>query len=115
MECIHGMVMVLLEDQPLQIKTGGNQVSIGQHEQFCIRGEEILLQNNDNDCANRLSARVVSLTPEGPLTRIGLDCGFRLTALVSHSLVNALQLQSGKETSLLPPCQPVGVSEINNH
>jgi molybdate transport system ATP-binding protein len=105
-ECTDEVATVLLEDHPLQIKTTGSQVSIGQRVQFCIRGEEILLQNNDSDCANRLSARVVSLTPEGPLTRIGLDCGFRLSALVSHSLVNALQLQSGKETSLhLPASQ----------
>ena len=54
---------------------------------LCIRGEEVLLQQDleeHTSARNQLPATVTSLVPEGALVRIGLDCGFPLTALVTR-------------------------------
>ena len=44
---------------------------------------------------NRLAARVVRVTPTGPLWRIGVDCGVALTALVTRPAVATLALAPG--------------------
>ena len=48
--------------------------AVASREVFvCIRGEEVILQRDGGDAGsvrNRLSARVVSLHPGSPLTRV---------------------------------------------
>ncbi|HEY2909066.1 MAG TPA: TOBE domain-containing protein, partial [Gemmataceae bacterium] len=44
---------------------------------------------------NRLDAVVESLTPEGPLVRVGLDCGFPLVALVTRPAIGEMGLKVG--------------------
>lgn len=57
----------------------------------CIRAEDVALGRDAAAAAgpvNRLDAHVVRLTPEGPLVRVTLDCGFPLTAVVpSHTCI----------------------------
>jgi molybdate transport system ATP-binding protein len=68
------------------------------HEVFvCIRGEDVALHRagGDGSPRNRLAAVVDSLTPEGALVRVGLDCGFRLVALVTRPACADLGLQVG--------------------
>ena len=42
-------------------------------------------------------AVVRSETPEGPFVRVGLDCGFRLAALVTRDAWQRLALKPGDE------------------
>src|SRR5262249_30094427 len=71
----------------------------------CIRAEEVVLQRTaagPSSPRNRLEAEVVSLTPEGPVVRVALECGFRLTALVTRPACEELGLCPGaKVTALL--------------
>lgn len=65
---------------------------------ICIRGEDVTLQREPADhtsARNRLPARVLSLTTEGPIVRVELDCGFRLVAIVTKPAMHELNLQEG--------------------
>ena len=42
---------------------------------------------------NQLPAIIKSLTPEGPLIRVVLDCGFELTSLITRPASEDLQLK----------------------
>ena len=64
----------------------------------CIRGEDVAIQRGvpiESSVRNQLAATIQSLTPEGPLVRVGLDCGFELTALVTRPAAEELHLQTG--------------------
>lgn len=71
----------------------------------CIRGEDVALQKGDTlatSVRNHLSATIVSMTPEGPLVRVGLDCGFELTSLITRPASQELKLAIGdKVTAML--------------
>ena len=64
----------------------------------CIRGEDVAIQRGspgESSVRNHLDGTILSLVPEGPLVRIGLDVGFELTALVTRPACEELQLQVG--------------------
>jgi molybdate transport system ATP-binding protein len=64
----------------------------------CIRAEEVLLERDrggSHSARNQLQAIVRSLTPEGPLVRLGLDCGFPLAAVVTRPACEELALRAG--------------------
>jgi molybdate transport system ATP-binding protein len=64
----------------------------------CIRGEDVVLQRGEggeSSPRNRLDGVVETLTWEGPLVRVGLDCGFPLVALVTRPACTDLGLQIG--------------------
>ncbi|MGD8385005.1 MAG: ABC transporter ATP-binding protein [Lysobacterales bacterium] len=70
----------------------------------CIRGEEVILQRDDgiaSSVRNRLRARVVSLRPGSPLTRVELDGGFPLFAYVTQPACDELGLCPGMELTVL--------------
>lgn len=65
----------------------------------CIKGEDVVLQRETPErtsVRNHLPGMIRWMTPEGPLVRIGLDCGFALTALVTRPACEELQLQVGE-------------------
>jgi molybdopterin-binding protein len=43
-----------------------------------------------------LPARIVSVIPEGPLERVVLDCGFKLTAIVTRQSGDEMRLREGE-------------------
>jgi molybdate transport system ATP-binding protein len=63
----------------------------------CIRAEDVLLFKDVQivlaSARNRLPGIVKSLTREGPMWRIELDCGFTLTALLTRQACEELALQ----------------------
>ena len=63
----------------------------------CIRAEDVLLLKSvetvSASARNRLPGIVKSLTHEGPMWRIELDCGFTLTALLTRQACEELALQ----------------------
>jgi molybdate transport system ATP-binding protein len=64
----------------------------------CIKGEDVSLSTDFNDTTtvrNQLPAIIRSLTPEGPLIRVVLDCGFDLTALITSPASEDLKLKVG--------------------
>jgi molybdate transport system ATP-binding protein len=63
----------------------------------CVRGEDVALLwgAGEGSPRNRLAAVVTSISPEGPLVRVGLDCGFPLVALVTRPACADLGLQVG--------------------
>src|SRR5262249_51497423 len=63
----------------------------------CIRGEDVLVRPEGTGprLDNRLNGLVLSLTPEGPLVRVVLDCGVRMVALVSRQSCAELGLHEG--------------------
>jgi molybdate transport system ATP-binding protein len=71
----------------------------GEEVLVCIRPEDIILQRGTADQAsarNRLPGKVRSVTPEGPLMRVALDCGFPLVSLVTRMACDVLALREGE-------------------
>jgi molybdate transport system ATP-binding protein len=65
----------------------------------CIRAEEVILERGHPgqvSARNRLEGTVSSVTPEGPLVRIVLDCGFALAALVTRQACRDLDIKEGE-------------------
>jgi len=70
----------------------------------CIRPEDIVLQKGAADQAsarNRLSGKVGSVTPEGPLMRVALDCGCPLISLVTRPACDELTIREGEPVTAL--------------
>jgi molybdate transport system ATP-binding protein len=64
----------------------------------CIRAEDVILSGDPGAHAsprNRLAAVVRALIKEGPVTRIELDCGFPLTAVLTRQACAELELAEG--------------------
>jgi molybdate transport system ATP-binding protein len=64
----------------------------------CIRAEDVALTRevaSASSARNRLAGRVVSVTLEGPLARVTLDCGFPLVAVITAQSAGELHLQPG--------------------
>jgi molybdate transport system ATP-binding protein len=65
---------------------------------ICIRAEDVILlkgSDSPSSARNHLSAVVKSVTRDGPLMRVELDCGFTLTALLTKQACEELALQPG--------------------
>ena len=78
-------------------------VGVG-HVYLCIRGEEVILERGhpqQTSARNQLPARVKWLSPEGAMVRVGLDCGFSLTALVTRPAAEQLALREGEAVTAL--------------
>jgi molybdate transport system ATP-binding protein len=65
----------------------------------CIPADAVHLSAGLGEHANRLPSRVTSVTPEGTLVRIRLDCGFPLTARLRRRESLALGLRAGTEVN----------------
>jgi molybdate transport system ATP-binding protein len=68
----------------------------------CIRAEEVVLERaggHDSSARNRMAGVVVSRRDEGPLSRVVVDCGARLVALVTRASAERLELAAGQRVS----------------
>jgi molybdate transport system ATP-binding protein len=64
----------------------------------CLRAEDVILSQDEerhSSPRNRLNAVVRTVVSEGPLTRIELDCGFPLTAVLTKQACAEMNLQTG--------------------
>jgi len=97
--------IVSSEDKIVTIDTGSNAIeavsdcAAGEEVCVCIRPEDITLVLSKVSSSARNSfigevSRVVSL---GPLSRIEIDCGFPLIALVTKRSTEGLKLEKGKQ------------------
>jgi molybdate transport system ATP-binding protein len=65
----------------------------------CIRAEEVVLERGpvgQVSARNRLEGTVSSVTQEGPLVRVVLDCGFPLAAVVTRQACRDLDIKEGE-------------------
>lgn len=74
----------------------------GDGEDFyvCIRGEDVTLEKGraeQSSARNHLRGRVVEMIPAGVLTKVRIDVGFELVALVTRQAIEDLQLVRGSE------------------
>ncbi|HTQ56608.1 MAG TPA: ABC transporter ATP-binding protein [Bryobacteraceae bacterium] len=69
----------------------------------CIRAESVTIERSSPPSAtsarNRLRARIVSVIPEGPLERVVLDCGFKLTAIVTRQSGDEMRLREQEQVT----------------
>jgi molybdate transport system ATP-binding protein len=69
-----------------------------------IRAEDVVLEKaptGPSSPRNRLAGVVRELTPEGAMVRVGLDCGFPITALVTAPASRELALREGEPVTAL--------------
>jgi tungstate transport system ATP-binding protein len=80
-----------------------SEVLPGHAVYLCLRPEDITLWLDGevpiSSARNRLNGRVVKVTPQGPLVRVVLDCGFLLVALVTRSSAAEMRLGPGREVA----------------
>ena len=70
----------------------------------CIRAEDVILMKEEpirSSPRNCLAARVEGLSPEGPMRRVDLDCGFPLMALLTKQACEEMSLQPGSRVVAL--------------
>ena len=73
-------------------------VAPGSNVYACIRAEDVTLETRAAGRAstrNHLAGRVVSITPEGAVDRVALDCGFAIDALITRRAREELRLGPG--------------------
>jgi molybdate transport system ATP-binding protein len=71
----------------------------------CIRAEDVMLEKGavagQSSARNQLVGCIRSLDREGPMVRVGIDCGFSLKALVTHQACEEMGLRDGMEVTAL--------------
>jgi molybdate transport system ATP-binding protein len=71
----------------------------------CIRAEDVLLEKGAlarlSSARNHLVGRIRSLDREGPMVRVGIECGFPLKALVTYQACEDMGLHDGMEVTAL--------------
>ena len=68
----------------------------------CIHAGDVVLQQgvlSRSSARNRLPGRVISTEAQGLLVRVVLDCGFRLSALITRASWEELDLRPGAEVT----------------
>jgi molybdate transport system ATP-binding protein len=92
------------EDGLARIVVGGQDVRAqapagpGHEAALLIRAEDVALARHDvsdSSVMNRWRATIVAHATEGPFVRVALDCGFRLSALVTRDAWQRLALAPG--------------------
>jgi len=71
---------------------------LGEDFFLCIRAEDVTLEigtRPSSSARNHLSGRVTEVRPAGPVSRVAVDCGFTLTALVTRQAAQDLALKPG--------------------
>jgi tungstate transport system ATP-binding protein len=105
MENILEGVVIANNEGIATINIGGNAVQAvssypaGNEVYACIRPENITLalSTTQSSARNCFHAKVSRVTTLGPLSRVEMNCGFRLVALVTKISAEELNLQEGRE------------------
>jgi molybdate transport system ATP-binding protein len=96
--------IVSVENGLARVAVAGREITaaavgeVGHEAALCIRAEDVTIALHDPtdiSTTNRWPAVVRSETPEGPFVRVGLECGFRLSALVTRETWRRLALAPG--------------------
>jgi len=100
-----GTVMASHEGQ-LSIDASGQRLyavgetEVGRAVFLCLRPEDITLWPADgaypSSARNRLAGNIQRMTPQGPLVRVVIDCGFPLVALITRASGQEMGLAVGQ-------------------
>jgi molybdate transport system ATP-binding protein len=104
-------VETVLPGEIVEVREGLARVRVGSHlltalvpteagrlVYVCIPSENVVVQRGlqgEQSPRNQLAARIISLEREGPLVRVGLDCEFAMSALITSTAREELQLAVG--------------------
>ena len=105
MENIIDGVIVSSEDEVAGIDIGGRVIEavsdyvVGEEVAACIRPEDITLALSrvSSSARNSFAGEVTWIVSTGPLSRVEIDCGFPLVALVTKRSAGELSLEKGKQ------------------
>jgi molybdate transport system ATP-binding protein len=93
----HGLARIIVAGREVRAQAPADA---GHEAALLIRAEDVALARHDvtdSSVMNRWRATVVTHAAEGPFVRVGLDCGFRLSALVTRDAWQRLALQPGDD------------------
>ncbi len=98
-------VIVSSDDKVVTINIGDNVIEalsdypVGEEVCACIRPEEITLalSKTSTSARNSFAGEVTRVMSTGPITRVEIDCGFLLVALVTKRSAEELGLDNGKK------------------
>ena len=100
----NGLIVVDVHDTRLNAVDRGepdNPMAAGDEVYACVRAEDVTLEATSTEkvgsARNHLRARVVGITPEGPMDRVALDCGFALDALITRRSREEMRIAEGTE------------------
>jgi molybdate transport system ATP-binding protein len=103
LELQNGLATVLVGQARLTALAG--DLPAGATEIFaCIRAEDVILSTEPaihSSARNSLPAVIRAIVAEGPLTRIELDCGFPLTAVLTKQSCAEMALKEGAKVRAL--------------
>ncbi len=94
------------EEGMVGVDIGGNKIieaisnyPIGEGVCACVRPEDITLTlaKTTSSARNSFIGRITRVVSLGPLSRVEIDCGFRLVALVTKRSAEELALEKGKQ------------------
>jgi tungstate transport system ATP-binding protein len=95
------------QDNKMAIEVRGNNLEAignsasGKEVLFCLRPEDITLWKNEDmpksSARNFLAGTVSSISTQGPLLQINIDCGFPLVALITRASALELEIESGMQ------------------
>ncbi len=94
-ESVEGLVAVEVDGVTLHALA---EEGVGPDVFVCIRAEDVVLAHGSagtTSARNQLQGRVVDISSMGALVKVGLDCGFPLSAIVTRSAVEDLHLSRG--------------------
>jgi tungstate transport system ATP-binding protein len=105
MENIIEGVIVANNEGIATVNMGGNVIQavsnypVEKEVYACIRPEDITLalSSTQSSARNSFQAKVTRVTTMGPLSRVEINCGFRLVALVTKISAEELNLLEGRE------------------
>jgi tungstate transport system ATP-binding protein len=105
MENIIEGVIIANNEGIATVNIGGNAIQAvsnypaGREVYACIRPEDITLalSSTQSSARNSFQAKVTQATSRGPLSRVEINCGFCLVALVTKISAEELNLQVGRE------------------
>ncbi len=102
-----GLLVLQVSDQRLYCMDSGEDGPVFA----CVRAEDVVLTRpgpHSSSARNRLNGTVVSVTLEGPLARVELDCGFPLVALITAQSASELALIAGE-----PVCAVIKTTSVH--
>jgi len=99
-------VIVSSEEGMVAVDIGDNKIieaissyPVGEEVCACVRPENITLtlSKTTSSARNSFLGQITQVVSVGPLSRIEIDCGFRLVALVTRRSAEELALEKGKQ------------------
>ncbi len=93
------------QDGIVAINAGGNIIEavadypVGEEVYVCVRPEDIIVARTkiSSSARNSFVGEITRIVPFGALTRVEMDCGFPLVALVTKKSAEELELNKGKQ------------------